>query len=371
MPADTWAERLRAPATIAWNALLDLRLVPHRLALGDLDLGLDPVALLALHDLRRGALGLPGGVLLGIQPVPPLRVRSAEHRQLVLVQLGGVVHELEQAQVVTDDDQRSAPPAHHLGEPGAREAVEVVRGLVEQRDARSAQADAGDRGQHRLAARQLADASVEHLGLQSGLGERGMRPGLDVPVVADRVEVRGVGVTGLDRAQRRQRRGHAQQLGDRPRNVEREPLGQVRDVADRRDLSRSRGELAGDQPQQRGLARAVAADQSGPSGAEGARHVAERDGAVRPRVRDALEQDGGGESVSRHEASRVSGAREAPGAWGGAPDGYSTDTGRPARSGAGGAQQRERSTGQRADAGAEASIIFTGGSSRGEQEPPE
>ena len=134
---------------------------------------------------------------------------------------------------MTDDDERSAPPAHHLGEPGAREAVQVVRGLVEQRDARSAQTDAGDRGQHGLAARQLADAAVEHLGSQSGLGERGVRRGLDVPVVADRVEVRGIGVAGFDRAQRRQRRGHAEQFGDRSGDVERQLLGQVRDVAGR------------------------------------------------------------------------------------------------------------------------------------------
>ena len=78
----------------------------------------------------------------------------------------------------------------------------------------AAQPDAGDRRQHRLAARQLADASVEHVGREAGLGERGVGARLDVPVGADRVEVRGS--TSPDSIARSAPSvaGHAEQLGD-------------------------------------------------------------------------------------------------------------------------------------------------------------
>ncbi len=172
------------------------------------------------------------------------------------------------------DDERAAPPGHEGGESGAGIPVEVVRGLVEQRHRRPPQPDAGDRGEDRLAARQLADVAVEHLGPQSGVCQRSVRARFDVPVVADRVEMGGVGVARLDGAEGAQRRADAEQIRDGARDVERQPLRQIRHVAGR-DEAGGRGELAGDESQERGLARAVAADEAGAGGAEGSGDVAE------------------------------------------------------------------------------------------------
>ena len=59
-----------SPATIRGTRFSICALRPIACAVRDLGLGLDAVALLAPHHLRRGALGLPRGVLLGIQPRP-------------------------------------------------------------------------------------------------------------------------------------------------------------------------------------------------------------------------------------------------------------------------------------------------------------
>ena len=134
------------------DAFLELRLSAHRLPVRDLGLGLDPLPLLAAKRLRGGLLGLLRRVLLGVEPRPPLRVRATEHAELVLVELGGVIHQLEKRHVVAHHDERAPPSADHVGQARPRIAVEVVRRLVEQDDRGVAKADAGDSGQHRLAA---------------------------------------------------------------------------------------------------------------------------------------------------------------------------------------------------------------------------
>ena len=207
LPADTWAEHLAAARDDLRHPLLQLSLVTHRRAVGELGLRLDAVALLAAYDLRCGALRLTGGVLLGLQPFAPLRVRPAEHGELAVVQLGGVVHELEQRHVVADTTTSAPRQARTSSYRRARASrSRLLVGSSSSVTRRAAQPDAGDRGQHRLAAGQLADAPVRASGSQSGLGSAASRARLDVPVVADRVEVLLVGVAGLDRAQRRERR---------------------------------------------------------------------------------------------------------------------------------------------------------------------
>ena len=99
---------------------------------------------------------------------------------------------------------------------------------------------------------------------------------LDVPVRADHVEVTRIDVAGLDRAQRAERLGHAEQLGDGAIDVEGEPLREVGDIHRCRNAPCRGDELAGDETQERRLARAVAADEPGAKSAEGARDVFER-----------------------------------------------------------------------------------------------
>ncbi len=184
------------------------------------------------------------------------------------------------------DDERPGPVVDERGEPGARAAVEVVRRLVEQRDGAAPHPQAADRDEHRLAAGQLADAPVEADAVEPDLGERLGRSRLDVPVVADGVEVPLVDVAGLDRAQGVERAVDAEQARDARVEAERERLREVGDVAGGRHAPGRRREQAGDEAQQRGLAGAVVADEARAAGAERAGEVGERDGAVGPLERE-------------------------------------------------------------------------------------
>ena len=222
------------------HALLDLRLAPHRLAH-------------ARSWSRPRCARASRAARPARRPSRPVAPRPARHRATPATAEYGppktdssssyssAVSSMSSSSddVVAHHDERAAPSADHLGEPRPRVAVEVVGRLVEQDDGCRAQPDAGDRGEHRLAARQLADAAVEHVGREAGLGERGVRARLDVPVGADRVEVTRVDVAGLDRAQRGERLRDAEQLGDGPIDVERQPLRQVGDIRRRRDVARS------------------------------------------------------------------------------------------------------------------------------------
>ena len=119
-------------------------------------------------------------------------------------------------------------------------------------------------------------------------------PGLDVPVVADRVEVSLVDLAGLDRPDRGEDAVDAEQVGDRRLLPQRERLWQVADLTRGVDVAGRRGELAGDEAEQGGLAGAVATDQTGAVGAEGAVDPFERDGAVGPLEGQVAQGDGRG-----------------------------------------------------------------------------
>ena len=206
-PADTWAARWRLPATMGGTRFSDWAFRPIAARFASLDSASirsrfsRRTSCSAARSARRAA------PCSASSQARHSRVRPAEDRQLVRIELGRIVHEIEQCGVVAHDDERAPPAAHHAVKAPSRIAVEVVGRLVEERDRGSTQPDPGDRGEHRLAARQLADPSVEHLGREPGLGERGVRAGLDVPVRADRVEMAGVDVAGLDRANRGEHRG--------------------------------------------------------------------------------------------------------------------------------------------------------------------
>ena len=77
-------------------------------------------------------------------------------------------------------------------------------------------------------------------------------------------------------------RRDAERLGDRPVGVETQLLRQGRDRPGDVDAAGGGGELTGDEAQQRRLAGAVAADETGAAVAEGAADVVERAGAVGP-----------------------------------------------------------------------------------------
>lgn len=123
--------------------------------------------------------------------------------------------------------------------------------------------------------------------------QRFVGTGLDIPVVTDRIEVALVDIAGLDRLHRVEDPVDAEQLGDGGVLPQCERLRQVADLAHGVDLPGSRLQVTGDEPEQGGLAGAVAADQPGSTGSEGAVDTGERDGAVGPLEGQIAQRDGG------------------------------------------------------------------------------
>ena len=280
------------------HALLREGLAPDRGAGRQHLLLMDAVPLLSSHHLARRRLGLAGGRLLGVQRFAPLRVGAAEGRQCAAVQLGGVVHEVEQRRVVADHDERAAPAAHELVDPFTGVAIEVVGGFIEQRDRCRAQPHSDERGEHRFAAGELTDATVQDAGWQAGLVERRRGARLDVPLVADGVEEMRRGVARRDRAHGVERRGHAENIRDATVGSERQSLRQQIDGAGRRNRPGCRRESARDESEQRRLAGSVASDEAGAARAERAGDVVQRRRAVRPGEGHAVDGDRGGGGVS-------------------------------------------------------------------------
>ncbi len=252
------------------------------LALGDHPLRLLPVRVLPAdvgpcgrHGLRRGCL--LGGHLGGVGGEP-----AAVPAHRAVAQVADAIHQLEQVAVVRDHQQRARPAADDVVEPVAGRGVEVVGGLVEQQDVGSSQHLPGQPELHHLAARQLAEPAAEHAGGQAEPGERGGDPLLDVPVVADGLVVGRRDRPGLDRPQRAQGRGDAEELGHRAGAVEHQVLRQVADRPGDAHVPCGRGELAGDDAQQRRLAAPVDADQAGAAGWDEEVETVEDDGPVGP-----------------------------------------------------------------------------------------
>ncbi len=195
------------------------------IAAGELGLGLHPLALLDLDRVFGGAHGLPRRRLLGVQLGPPLPVGTAEHREHAVVQFGGVGHPVQQRDVVADDQQRARPVGEQVDQRGPRGPVQVVGGFVEQGDLGARHPDARDGHQHRLAAGNRPDVTVQIQVGQPELGQQRAGPGLDVPVVADGLEVLRGGVAGLDGGQRRPALGDPEQLRDAGTHLEGQRLG--------------------------------------------------------------------------------------------------------------------------------------------------
>ena len=193
---------------------------------------------------------------------------------------------------MADDDQGAGPVVDHRGELRASGTVEIVRRFVEQRDRSAPQGEPGDRDEHRLTSRHLGDSAVEVIGAEPDPVESLRGTGLDVPVVADGLEVDLVDFAGFDGPQRGERAVDAEELGHGRLRGECEGLGQIADVARGVDASGGRSEQSGDQPEQRGLAGAVAADEAGSALGERPVDVRQGDGAVRPCEGEITQGDG-------------------------------------------------------------------------------
>src|SRR5699024_7296308 len=122
-------------------------------------------------------------------------------------------------------------------------------------------------------------------------GGQGLR--LDPPPALDGVEVRLVDRSPFDPRERREDRGDAERLGNRPTGVEPELLREGGHRPGDVDGARGRGELTGHQPQEGRLAGAVTADEAGPTAGEGPADRVEGTGAVGPVEGDVGEGDEG------------------------------------------------------------------------------
>src|SRR5699024_1509374 len=96
----------------------------------ELGLRLDPLLLLGLDLLLRGATRLFDRRLFLLHVLSIGAVVSAEHGQRTSAQFSGVLHEIEEGDIVAHDDQRPAPPRDHIVEVAPGLSVEVVGRLV-------------------------------------------------------------------------------------------------------------------------------------------------------------------------------------------------------------------------------------------------
>ncbi len=154
---------------------------------------------------------------------------------------------------MADHDHDPRPGGDGRVQPPAGVQVEVVGRFVEEQDVRSAQQQRGKAQQHRLAARDLADRAVQPDVTEAEFAECRQGALLDVPVVADRLEVLLGHVAGLDGVQGGAPRGDAERLVDLQTGVQGDVLREVADLTRDADGAVGRGEFTGDQLQQGGF----------------------------------------------------------------------------------------------------------------------
>lgn len=274
---------LAFPGDDARGLPLAVQLLVVALAAGHLDPGLLQFALLAAYVGVGGAQHPPGGLLLGREgllvggpaaPVPADRARP---------QFGDAVDPLKQVPVVADDDQDpGAPGVDGVVEPAAGEQVQVVGRLVEEEDVRAFQEQRGQAQQDGLPAGQLPDGAVQFDGAEPEGAEGGQGALLDVPVVADRLEVLLPYVSGLDGTQGGPALVDAEGRVDAQGGVQGDVLGQVGKVSADRDGPLGGAQQSGEQAQQGRLAGAVGSGQTGAAPGDGEGETVEEVRAVGP-----------------------------------------------------------------------------------------
>jgi hypothetical protein len=244
---------------------------------------IDEAHLLGQHRLLALVLGLaPGGLeRAGLLVEVVVAAVGAHLASIDLDDLGD--HAVLHVAIVAGHEDRAGIGAQEGLEPEDRLEVEVVGRLVEEQDLGPGQEDAGKGHAHPPATRELADVALDLSGAkaepgQDGLGARAelvaaqlLVAGLHLAVAGDdRVEVLvGLGHAGLEGGQLDaqggglagaghglgQHRAAARVAGVLAEVADGEPAGPL-------DVAGVRRFLADDEPEQRGLAGAVGADQA-------------------------------------------------------------------------------------------------------------
>lgn len=128
---------------------------------------------------------------------------------------GGEVQAGQEGVVMADHNEGAWPRAHQVSEPGARFPIEVVCRLVQQRDRRTPQPNAGESDEQGFAPGYLAHAPIQVSYRQPDMTERLICSRLDVPVIPEHVEMVFCDVAALDRVQRGDLLGDARKVRDR------------------------------------------------------------------------------------------------------------------------------------------------------------
>ena len=197
-------------------------------------LGLDPVRPLPAHVRASGGHRLLRRRLLGGDLVDVRRVTAAVPPDPALAQVADPVHALEQLAVVADHEHRPAPGVDDVVQALPRAGVEVVGRLVEEQHVRPVQQQPREPQLDDLAAGELAHPAAEGALGKAEPGELGDDPDLDVPGVADGVEVGVVGRACVDVADRADHAGDAEELGHLLVRVQGQVLGEVAEPAGHR-----------------------------------------------------------------------------------------------------------------------------------------
>jgi hypothetical protein len=281
------------------HPLLGLGLGGGAQAAVQLGAGLHELALLTSDVDPRVSDRAFSGVLLGREHVLVDGEPAGDRTDGAGVHLHDAVDVLEELAVVARHEGHATESVQRLGQVCTGATIEIVRRLVEQEHVRAAQEPSGQRQQHQLAAREARGVAVEPDPGEPEPVEPGARPLLDVPVVADGVEVAGVGAPSLDGSQGREGVGDVEHVRDaesayRGHGVLRQQLD---GAADRDDPLGGR-QVAGEQPEQGRLAASVRADEAVDAGSEVEVDVGEHGGAVGPGVGEVVQGQGRGHGAS-------------------------------------------------------------------------
>ncbi len=265
------------------DAALSVQLLALPSATGQLDLGLLHLLLLFAQVGLGRAQGPFGRLPLDVQSLLVGGPAASVPGDLALAEFGCAVDPLQQVQIVADHDQGArAPGVHGVVQTSSGEQVEIVGGFVEQQHVGAFHEQRGQAQQHGFPAGEPSHGAVQPDAVQPQGAQGGHGAFLDVPVVADDLEVGLARVPGLDRVERGALVGDPQGPVHRQVGVQRDVLWQVGQVAVDGHRPVGRGEHPGHQAHQGRLARTVDADQTGASPSHGHGQAVEDGGAVGP-----------------------------------------------------------------------------------------
>lgn len=191
------------------------------------------------------------------------RVIAAITAQPVRRQFQDALHRLEQAAVMADHHQATAPRLQLIHQPLALRAIQMIAGLIQNQQVRLGQKRTGQRHAHRFAAAELRCQCIWIAPAQTLPFEFCVEVFVCRPALADQFEIVRRNATGSDPVQRIQQRRNPGQFGNALPRRNAHPLRQVMHTAVAHAAPGAGQQLAGQQAPQYALAHTIAPDQAG------------------------------------------------------------------------------------------------------------